>query len=86
MYCLDWNQDIKIFGSEKDQKYQRLEIVMVPCNYVHSYLGYDKDTVTDGCIADLDKQIEYLGPLDFMLYHTEEIFKPDEYGERQIVR
>ena len=74
MFCLDWSEDIFIYGNEKNEEYQRIELVLTPCNYLHTHLGYKNDTVHPDCVADLEKQIEYLGPLDFMLYHTEQVF------------
>ena len=46
----------------------------MPCNYIHSHLGYTEDFVTPECIADLEKQKEYMGPLDVMLYFNDEEF------------
>ena len=57
---------------------------MVPCNYIHTHLGWDKDSIADVCIDNLEKQIEYLGPLDFMIYYTEEVFKQSEYDTLSI--
>ena len=33
MFCLDYSDDVLIYGNEKNEEYQRLEIVLVPCNY-----------------------------------------------------
>ena len=78
MYCIDWEGDdvepIEIYGNEKNDEYQRVELVLVPCNYLHTHLGYEGDTIAPECIADLDKQIEYLGPIEFLVYHTQETF------------
>ena len=56
MYCLDWEgdgvEDKLIYGHSKNDEYQRLDIVLVPCNYVHSYLGYEGDSIPDECLAD----------------------------------
>lgn len=79
MYCIDWNEDIKVYGNEKDDLHQRLEIMMLPCNVVPTqsseYRGIATAEADDECVADLDAQVNYLGPLDFMLYYTEEVFK-----------
>ena len=42
MFCLDWvdSDPIEIIGSEFDEDYTRLEVVLLPCNYVHTMLGY----------------------------------------------
>ena len=52
--CIDWTDNITIYGEEnRSKKYQRLEFVFVPCNYIHTHLGYTGDKVADECIADL---------------------------------
>lgn len=86
MYCIDWDEDIQIYGNEKDKQHQRIEIVMAPCNYLHQHLGYEGDVTHEDCIADLDEQIKYLGALDFMLYYTEDVFKQGLYEDKSILR
>ena len=36
------------------------------------------------CIADLEQQIEYLGPLNILLYYTEGFFKQRNFGSESI--
>ena len=64
LFCIDWDElgdDIEIYGNWRDaSKYQRLEFLLTPCNYVHKKLGWDGDFVPDGCIEDLQQQKEYL--------------------------
>lgn len=59
LLCIDWDEigdDIEIYGNWRDaSKYQRLEFVLTPCNYVHKKLGWDGDFVPDGCIEDLQQ-------------------------------
>ena len=71
MYCLDETQELEIYGTENNMNYQRVEILFVPCNYLHEELGYTEDSVYKDCVADLDKQVEYLGPLNWKVYHTQ---------------
>lgn len=57
MYCID-DADldaISIYGNERNENYSRLEVILVPCNYVHSYMGYEGDSVHPECIADREK-------------------------------
>ena len=57
MLCIDWNdaeQPIKIKGEEEFDNYQRLEAVLVPCNYVHSAFGYD-DSINQECVPSLEE-------------------------------
>ena len=75
MFCIDWDkEDISIYGNEKNDFYTRIEVVLVPCNYIHTPLGYEEDEVHEDCVADKEEQIKYLGPIDFMIFYTEEIF------------
>lgn len=34
-YCLDWDDDSKIWGETSAGDHQRIEMLFVPCNYVH---------------------------------------------------
>ena len=86
MFCLDWSKDLEVYGNELNDEYQRLEIVMVPCNYIHTQFGYEGDSISENCIDNLEKQIEYLGPLDFMIYHNDETFNVNEYNGGSINR
>lgn len=54
-YCLDWSGDYDLYGNEITNNYQKIEFVLAPCNYVHSYLGWQGDSINPDCIADLDK-------------------------------
>ena len=40
-------------------------MLLVPCNYLHNYMGYEGDSIPDECIWDRDVQTDYIGPLDF---------------------
>lgn len=80
MFCLDFDAiDIELYGNERNEEYQRIEVVLTPCNYLHTHLGFTGDSIADECVADLDAQIKYLGPLNFLLYHTEEVFHPEKF-------
>ena len=39
--CPEWNDDepLNLIGDENDDDYTRLEVVLLPCNYVHTMLG-----------------------------------------------
>ena len=54
--CLDWkdNDPFELIGSFIDADHMRLEVILVPCNYVHSRLGYLGDTIKEGCVHDLE--------------------------------
>ena len=57
LLCIDWDElgdDIDIWGNWQDEtKYQRFEFLVTPCNYVHTALGYDGDSIDENCIEDL---------------------------------
>ena len=40
-FCLDWNdsEPFEIYGSELEDNYQRIEIILTPCNSVKTELG-----------------------------------------------
>ena len=56
LFCIDWDDDnpFEITGYEFDDNYTRLEIVLVPCNYIHTMLDYKDDSVSSECIGDLE--------------------------------
>ena len=53
MFCLDWTEDQLLYGNEKNEEYQRIELVITPCNYLHTHLGYEGDSIHPDCIPDL---------------------------------
>ena len=59
LFCIDWDElgdELDIYGNWQDaSKYQRLEFVLTPCNYVHKKHGWDGDFVPNGCIEDLQQ-------------------------------
>ena len=57
MFCIDWDDDdpYMITGYEFDDYYSRLEVVLVPCNYLHAELGYESDSINRECVGDLEQ-------------------------------
>ena len=51
MYCFDKDQleGLEIYGEEKNQNYARLEVLLLPCNYLHKELGYTEDSIHPEC-------------------------------------
>ena len=84
MFCVDWNEgeNLQIYGNEKNDEYQRVELVLTPCNYLHTHLGYEGDTIHPECVADLDAQIEYLGAIEFLIYYTQETFMQTNFDDQ----
>ena len=63
-----------------------IEVILVPCNYIHSEWGDIGDSVSDECIADLEKQKEFMGPLEVMILINNEKLNLFEYGDDSIKR
>ena len=55
MYCIDQPDDFYLLGNENNAVFQYFEVIMVPCNYLHTEFGYTEDTIHPECIADLQK-------------------------------
>ena len=70
MYCVDWKDDepYELFGTIEEDDYQRFDVILAPCNYLHTQLDYQGDSVSSECIGELDEQIKYLGPSHAIVY------------------
>ena len=67
IFCLDkWTDDFYVGGDDAGKNFQKLEALLLPCNYIDKK-GSTAD-ISKECIADLDKQIQYMGPLELVLY------------------
>ena len=58
----------------------------MPCNYVHTELGYTEDTVHEECNPDLAAQKEYLGTYNAITYYNHEVINVEKFGEESIER
>lgn len=86
-YCIDpLETDFEVSGGLNSRNWQSLDIVLVPCNYVHATWGYTEDFIADECIADLDQQLAHLGPVNFLLYINDSTFNPQGFEEEAIYR
>ena len=56
MFCLALEEieELTIYGDEFNTEHQRFEVVLVPCNYVHSRWGFTEDSVSKECVSDLN--------------------------------
>ena len=45
MFCLDWKDDdpFELLGALRDDDFIRFDIVLNPCNYLHTMLDYKDD-------------------------------------------
>ena len=84
LYCIDYDDSIKIAGTGYSLDYEKLEVVFAPCNYLHSTAGYLDRPVPDTCIGDLEKQLEYLGNMQITVLYNDEEFNQAEYGSGAI--
>ena len=74
LFCVDFEQldeELAIWSIEDDDNYQRIEIILLPCNYVHAEFGHTDDFVRPECIRDLEEQRNYLGNMKSMVYISE---------------
>ena len=89
LYCFDWDalsDDLVIQSIEDDNNYQRIELLVLPCNYIHKEFGNVGDSIAPECIADQKKQQEYLGNMRSMVYISEQVFHQNQYDEEAIMK
>ena len=55
--------------------------MVVPCNYVHTYLGYEGDTISPGCIRNETAQRTYLDDFWIKVYASDKQFDQEAYGD-----
>ena len=56
--CIDWDDKIEpmaIQGTSSQDDFQRIDIALVPCNYVHTMFDYEDDSVSPECIGSLEE-------------------------------
>ena len=64
--------DLTIWGTQSNENsYQRIEIILTACNYLHAELGGSGDTIADECIANQTEQIDYLGNMKVLVYQAD---------------
>ena len=91
LFCIDWEElgeDIEIYGNWRDaSKYQRIEFLLTPCNYVHTKLGWDGDYILDGCIEDLQKQKDYITKSSrLVVLMADQYFDQQNFGSEPIAQ
>ena len=59
MFCIDWNDDdpLLLEGNEwgSTDEWTSIELLLNPCNYIHTMQDYKEDFISPECIPDLDK-------------------------------
>ena len=88
MYCIDWYEEepIVIGGEYEDDYYSELDIILAPCNYVHTVGGYTEDSVHPDCEPNLKRQWNYVGPSQWLFFMNQERINLEEYGSEIIER
>lgn len=87
LFCIDWDKaEIEMFGTQGSGNYGSFELSLFPCNMRLGYFGADDDLIDSECVYDRDKQIEYLGPLNVLVYYNMESIIVNEFGDRRISR
>ena len=87
LYCFDqekYKDVIEIWGATYDNRYQRVEMILVPCNYRHTEVTDVGDVVSAECNSDKAAQMDFLGTIIVNLYVSEKTFQPNQYGPDSI--
>ena len=87
--CIDWDEHdpVLIFGGTSDAEYQRLEVILSPCSYIHDYISDNGDSVSPECIRDAAKQFEYVtSSLAMQVLHNSESLDSQKFGSDKIVK
>ena len=57
LYCLDDEamKGVEIYGDETNSEHSRIEVLLLPCNYLDTNTGYTGDSIHPECIDDREK-------------------------------
>lgn len=87
LFCIEWNEAaIEMFGTQGSGNYGSFELALFPCNMKLGYFGAEDDLIDSECRYDRDAQIEYLGPLNLLVYYNMESIIINEFGDQSIAR
>ena len=77
MQCLDWvdSEPFVIEGNRASGSFVSLDFEYYPCNIIASG-DLQKEKVGDECIADKQKQLDYVGDVNFVFLSNQERFNP----------
>lgn len=69
--CLNW-RGVELAGEDPAINSQTIDIMLVPCNMRDTLLGdfTKEDRIPENCNYDKDKLIEYLGPIQLLVYQN----------------
>ena len=85
--CLNW-RDIKLSGADPAPELTALDIMVLPCNMRETLLAdnAEEDRIPEDCNWNKTALIDYLGPIEMVIYKNEGRFVLDEYGEDKITK
>ena len=55
LLCLDWSQNLYLQGYYQDARFSTIDILLLPCNYIHTQYGWEGDTISNECIPNLEE-------------------------------
>ncbi len=57
LLCIDEKalDGVQIYGDEIHDEHQRIEFLLLPCNYLHTDTGWTGDKIHPECIHDLEQ-------------------------------
>ena len=87
--CIDWDDDkpYYAYGKDKDANFQRVEIILTPCNYLHKEVYDYGEVLPDECETDREKQFEYMSAsISLIMLYNNGRFDPTKYGDDKIVK
>ena len=92
MYYISRNKlrqnDIDLYGLEATSTFASLSIIAVPCNLKLSQprIGASEDRISENCNPNLDAQLKYLQPPNFVAIFNQERLDLKKFGDDSIER
>ena len=77
---------MEIWGQDTYENYRYVDIILVPCNYVHTAYGYTEDKVTDECLSNKTLAEDYLRNIRAYVYMSEKRFERKGYDQETIIK
>ena len=59
---------------------------MTPCNYLHTAIGYDADSINSECVPSLEEQVKYVGQSHWLMLVNEERINPEGFDDQSVER
>lgn len=76
LFCIDgWEPDWNI-GEGSGTNKAFLDFALIPCNMINTQYSDFDYPVGEECIPDLQSQIDYVGPIDLVIYANVNRFHP----------